>query len=204
AYGGAAVDYRDLAWMAGLRKADRARVAWLKHGAVAAPECLYLHWELARRYAQQGEFTAAAQSFARSLACYHHTGYGVRCEEYYALGRELLEKVPAAFSATARQDLTLDDGAARMRWLVSLFQAGEVETSVKLLSDFRYDSGTDLHPLVFAFIRQHYEALGWTWAVAWCDLCAMDEDYERAEYVYRGRPLPEGWDEPLRAALDRP
>jgi hypothetical protein len=83
-------------------------------------------------------------------------------------------------------------------------QSGKVATSVKLLSDFRYDSGADLHPLLFAFARQHYEALGWTWAVAWCGLCEVNEDDSYSTYTYRGRRLPEGWDEPLRAALGRP
>ena len=89
-----------------------------------------------------------------------------------------------------------------MQWLVSLFQKGDFETSVRLLSDFRYDSGTDLHPLLFEFLRLHYEALGWKWALAWCDLCAMDEQYERRQYWYQGQLLPRNWDQPVRSFLD--
>ncbi len=199
-YGGAAADYKELADMAALRKSTDERIYWLKRGAEAVPECMYFHRELARLYRQRGESTAAAQSFAHSLDCYHHTGYGLRPEGYYALGRELLEEVPSAFPYAARLDLTLDDGEARMWWIVSLFQAGKAELSVKLLSDFRYDSRTDLHPVLFEFLRLHYEELGWEWALAWSDLCAVDDDESR-QYWYRGQPLSANWDRPVRDFL---
>jgi hypothetical protein len=205
-YGGAAVDYKDLAWMAkgASCQSSDAQIEWLKRGAEAVPECMDFHRELARLYAAQGRSKAAALCFARSLACHHHTAYGWRPERYYALGRELLDRVPPAFSNTARRDLTLTDGEVRMRWLISLFQQGDVETSLKLLSDFRYDSGTDLHPILFAFLRRHYEALRWSWALAWCDLCALDEDHESVSYSYRGQSLPPNWDQPVRSRLGLP
>lgn len=199
-YGGAAADYVELAKLAALRKSPGERIDWLKRGAGAVPECMYFHRELARLYRQQGESTAAAHSFARSLKCYHHTGCGLRPEEYYTLGRELLEEVPVAFSDAARRDLTLEDGEARMRWLVSLFREGNAATSVKLLSDFRYDSRTDLHPVLFEFLRLHYEELDWEWALAWSDLCALDDD-ESKHYWYRGQPLSANWDRPVRELL---
>jgi hypothetical protein len=117
------------------------------------------------------------------------------------LGRALLKRVPSTFSDIAYHDLILDEGKARMRWLISLFEQGDVETSVKLLSDFRYDSGTDLHPILFEFLRRHYDVLGWTWALAWCDLCALAKDDQAMRYVYRGRPLPQQWDRPVRRWL---
>lgn len=200
-FGGVAADYRSLASMARLRSNLHEEVAWLTRGAKAAPECLYFHWELARLLAKQGEILTAAKSFACSLECYHYTGYGVRCENYYALGRELLEKAPSVFSDTARHDLLLDDGEARMRWLVSLFEQGDVTTSVKLLSDFRYDTGADLHPVLFEFLRAHYEELGWKWALAWCRLCAVDESYESRQYKYRGQALASNWEQPIRSVL---
>jgi hypothetical protein len=201
AYSGATVDYRDPARSAALRKSPDEQIDWLKQGAEAVPECMYFHWELAQLYSQQGDSAAAAQSFARSQECYHHTASRLRPEDYYALGCELLEKVPSAFSDTARRDLTLADGEARMRWLVSLFQERKGETSVKLLSNFRYDSGTDLHPILFEFLRLHYEELRWQWALAWCDLCAVDEDYETRRYRYRGQALSANWDQPVRQVL---
>ncbi len=197
-YGGAAADYKDLAFLA---RSRNERVDWLKRGAEAAPECLYFHWELARLYAEREAFETAAQHFARSLTCYHHTACTVRAEAYYALGRELLERVPAAFSETARRDVMLAEGKARMRWLVSLVEQGDLATSVKLLSDFRYDSGADAHPMLFKFQRAHYEALGWTWASAWCDLCTVDGDGQNRRYWYRGLPLSPGWDQPVRSAM---
>jgi hypothetical protein len=200
-YGGSAADYRALASMAKMRDFPGEHIDWLKRGVEAVPEYMYFHRELARLYAEQGEIVSSAQHFAHSLACYHHTAYGMRSQDYYAQACELLEMVPSAFSDIAHRDLTLVDGEARMRWLVSLFQQGEVETSVKLLSDFRYDSGTDLHPILFEFLRRHYEALGWTWALAWCDLCAVEEDYESLIYSYRGQPLASNWERPVRDIL---
>lgn len=197
-YGGAAADFRSLASMARSHGNFHEAIDWLTRGAKAIPECLYFHWELARLHAEQGEIPVAAENFARSLECYHHTGYGVRHEDYYALGRELLEKAPSAFSDTARQDLLLDNGEARMRWLASLFEQGDVAASIKLLSDFRYDTGTDLHPVLFEFLRLHYEELGWEWALAWCGLCAVDESYESRQYRYRGQSLAANWDQPIR------
>lgn len=203
-YGGAAVDYRDLALFAKLRKSVSEQVDWLKRGAATVPDCLYFHWELARFCSQQAENILAAQHFARSLSCHHHTGCGLSSEVYYALGDELLRKVPAAFSAAARLDLTLIDVEERMRWVVSLFQKGEIETSLKLLNDFRYDSGTDLHPIMFEFLRLHYERLGWQWALAWCDLCGVDAQYKSECYRYRGQPLSGNWDQPVRSLLGTP
>lgn len=197
-YGGAAADYKDLAF---ITRSSSKREDWLKRGAEAEPDCLYFHWELARLHAEREAFETAAQHFARSLTCYHHTAYTVRAEAYYALGRELLERAPAAFSETARRDITLADAESRMRWLVSLVEQGDLATSVKVLSDFRYDTGADMHPVLFEFLRAHYQALGWTWASAWCDLCTVDEDDESRRYWYRGLPLSPGWDQPVRSAM---
>lgn len=199
-FGGAPIDYEGLSYFAQARQSVDEQLDWLRHGSEAFPESMYLHGKLTQLCLQQGDYEAAAQGFVRSLMCFHHTVYKLDVKNHYALGRELLAKVPSVFSDTDRNDLTLD-GKARLEWIVSLFEAGQIETSVKLLCDFRHDSQTDVHPVLFEFLRLHYEKLGWKWALAWCDLCAVDTGYEKGNYEYMGKPLDSGWDQPVRRVI---
>jgi len=211
-FGGAPIDYQELFYFAQSRGDSLdAQIHWLKCASEAFPEIMYFHANLARLYGRRGDTPSAAKSFARSLECYHHTahalGYHSQSQRdlaaYYAWGRQLLESAPAAFNEVPRQDLTLQDGASRIAWIVTLFQAGEIETSVKLVSDFRRDSRADLHAALLKFLQHHYERLGWEWAMIWCEMCTAGAGVEGGDgYTYMGHPLPPGWDEPVRAVLD--
>jgi hypothetical protein len=198
-FGGAALDYREAALEAKARKATDEQLEWLRRGSEAAPECMEIHCTLAELHARQGD-QSAAESFVRSLGCHHHTARTSKLSIHYALGRELLAAAPAAFSDRDRNDLALA-GEERLEWIVSLFEAGKLELSLKLLADFRYDSKTDMHPALLDLLRLHYERLGWTWARAWCELCAVDQDHGKRVYTHLERPLGPGWDQPVRRVL---
>jgi len=196
-FGGAPIDYKELRWFAqSLRKSVDEQIHWLECASEAFPKTMYFHANLARLYEQQGDGRSAACSVTRSLECYHHTahylGHHLQSQrdltDYYAWGRQLLERVPTEFSEMARRDLLVENGESRIEWIVSLFQAGKVETSLRLLSDFRRDSGADLHTVLFKFLQRHYEQLGWEWATVWCEMCAAGARVDCENYTYMGQP----------------
>lgn len=145
---------------------ERRRI--MHEGRAAEPRCMELHMRAALD-ADLGDAERAAAA-ALALSCHHHTAFETRLPRFYAAGRALLERVPEAFSETARRDLATADDQERMRWAADEGQRGDLALAVKLLADMCHQRND--YQSALPSIREHFEGLGWHWALALCELRA--------------------------------
>ena len=144
------------------------KLSYYEQGIAIAPDCMALYTRAVKALVALDDRRSAAEHCARSLDCYHYTAYDTDLETYFEQGRSLLEEFPDLFSADQQWALTEADPGAWVRRAKELFDRGEVERADKILNDVCYGIG-DYTESIGAF-RRHYEALGWDWALALCDL----------------------------------
>jgi hypothetical protein len=141
---------------------------WYERGITIEPNCLHLYAGAVKAMIELNDHRGAAERFARSLDCYHHTAYSTDLAQYFELGRSLMKEFPDLFSEDARWALGEPDPRNWARRAGELFNAGEVERADKILNDMCYGI-RDYSGAIGAF-RKHYEKLGWEWALALCEL----------------------------------
>jgi hypothetical protein len=144
------------------------RRRFLREGIEMEPGCMALHTKLAIDYAKTGDEQPAAIETAAALGCYHHTAYITNLDKLYAQGRALLDQYPDVFSEFDKKDLLMTDERDRLRWVIELYEAGEVELGTKLLCDMCHTL-TD-YDSVLPIFRRHFEKLDWQWALELCNL----------------------------------
>jgi len=164
---GSAFSYYDLAINAE-KRSEMLRL--LQEGIFAAPTCLALYSEMCQLYHESGLSHQAAQVFVKSLNLYHHTSYYEELETYYELGRQLFKTHPDLFTPLACLNLMQEDKIAKLRWIISFWEKNQLELSAKLLLDLCYDQRQFDNPAILAFLRTHYQHLGWQWAMSLCDV----------------------------------
>jgi hypothetical protein len=165
--GGAAYGFWDLATSL---DDPKKQLDVYERGIAVEPGCLALYAGAVEALVALGDRRRAAEQFARSLACYHHTAYTTNLADYFELGRSLSKEFPDLFDDDARWVLSEQDPRNWARRAGELFKAGAVERADKVLNDMCYGI-RDYDGAVGAF-RKHYERLGWKWALALCDLRA--------------------------------
>jgi hypothetical protein len=144
------------------------KLALWERGIALDTDSLAMHAGAARVLLELGRRKEAAERAGRSLLCYHHTAFEVDLEEYFEITRDLLGEFPELFSEDATWQLKTPDPRLWARRAADLFAAGQVERADKLLNDLCHGTG-DYSSVLGAF-RKHYQALGWDWALALCDL----------------------------------
>lgn len=141
---------------------------WYRRGIQSEPGCLLMHAGAAKASMALDRAQEAADHVARALACFHHTAYSTDLTEHFELGRSLLGRFRQSFPEDARWMLENEDPRKWVRRSGELFQGGQAQRAEKLLSDTCYGTG-DYDAAIPAF-RKQYQALGWKWALALCDL----------------------------------
>lgn len=141
-----------------------------ERGIALGTECLALYAGAANVLLELGRRKEAAQHVARSLECYHHTAFQLDLNDYFQSARDLLREFPTLFSEDATWQLNTPDPRLWAKRAADLYNAGQVERADKLLNDLCHGTG-DYTAVVGAF-KKHYEALGWDWALALCELRA--------------------------------
>lgn len=143
-------------------------LSFWERGIALGTESLVLYAGAARVQLELGRRREAAENVARSLMCYHHTAYDVDLDEYIEFGRPLLDEFPDVFGEDEAWQLRTNDPRLWAKRSHELFAAGQVERADKLLNDLCH--GTGDYTAVLGAFRKHYQALGWDWALALCDL----------------------------------
>jgi hypothetical protein len=139
-----------------------------ERGIALGTESLALYAGAARIHLELGHRREAAECAARSLACYHHTAYEIDLNEYFEMNRPLQHEFPQLFSEDAAWQLQEPDPRNWARRAAELYASGQVARADKLLNDLCH--GTGNYTSVLGAFRRHYQALGWDWALALCDL----------------------------------
>jgi tetratricopeptide (TPR) repeat protein len=140
----------------------------LAQGIVVEPDCMALYAAVAELHYELDDKRRAAETLVRSLKCFHHTSYSTDLDEYYEMGRSLIQAMPDAFSEEARRDLATVGEEARLNLVMALYQDEEVVEATKMLCDLCHSFRDYNAPL--EILRKHYSKLGWNWALALCDL----------------------------------
>ena len=144
------------------------RLPTLEKGIAVEPGCMALYALAVETLLELGDRSQAAKRFAASLECYHHTLYTQDLNELFDRGRPLLDEFPEFFTDDQRWVVNEDDQQNWVRRAAELYKSGDVERADKVLNDLCSGMG-DFSASIGAF-RKHYEKLGWSWALALCDL----------------------------------
>lgn len=149
----------------------------LEGGLERHPDCLHLHALMTRLLEARGDMAGAGRHAAASLGCYHHTSLheAISLDEHYQRCATIARWEPDALRPEALEivELRSADDRTRMERTMALFTGGEVRTAERTLADMCWDFQDYSNALIVKVLRKHYEALGWGWAQALCDLRAL-------------------------------
>jgi len=143
------------------------KIVILEQGSAVEPECMEFYTNAAELHYKLDNKRRAAKTLVRSLKCLHHTCYSTDLDEYYQMGRSLLDAMPDAFSEEARRDLTTIGEKDRLSLVMALYQDEQVVEATKKLCDLCHSFRDYNSPL--EILRKHYSKLGWDWALALCE-----------------------------------
>lgn len=133
-------------------------------------------------YVGRGEVERAARSFVRSMGCYHYTSMLAtpsdrsELQAYFALGRELQTQAPELFTEKIRRELSLEDDADRVAWMIDLWAEGACKLSLKALCDLCYVRGSWQHPIIYDLLMAHFFKLKMPWAATLLEWRGAPED----------------------------
>ncbi len=140
----------------------------LQAGIASEAGCMVLYTDLVEVYYELGNYEQAARMFVNSMKCLHHTAYSTDIEQYYEIGRTLIQSVPEAFPAEIVHYLNITDDREHMLFAMQPYKEGNVAETAKRLCDLCHLFG-DYNTIINEF-QEMYSQLGYKWALALCSL----------------------------------